>query len=235
MFVTDLAPHPELDGVLAVGWLEHDHAFANGTVPGPFLDALFAACVSKQVRLTRGWQPCTLCGRGAPYPIVETWNGRSSPLGHSEIEVTGSDQIRYAAPQLIFHYVVRHRYQPPQAFVEAVLRGEFAEDVYVQIRDFQPVEAELGRTLKQGLTRRLGLAEDLADRIDLRIALATIQHSWANSPNQDVRVLYVARRAIEVPWDGSAPHGLAILDSFCESHDLAFDEHWAKWRQRHRH
>lgn len=50
--------------------------------------------------------------------------GRSIELGDAEIEVTGRDRIRYAAPQLIFHYIVHHEYQPPSGFVEAVLQGE---------------------------------------------------------------------------------------------------------------
>ncbi len=233
MFVPDLAPHPELDGVLAVGWLQGDQPSTKGPVSEAFVDALFEACVSKEVRLTRGWQSCTLCGRDAPYPIVETWKGRSSPLGHSEIEVTGPDRRRYAAPQLIVHYVASHHYQPPAVFVEAVLHGEFSEDVYCQIRDFERMDADLAHTLKQGLTRRLGLADDLADRIDLRIALATVVRSFAGNPNQDVRLLYVAGHAIEVPWDGSAAGGLAILDSFCASHELGFEEHWATRRPRH--
>lgn len=90
MSIPDLAPHPELDGVLAVGWLQGDHAYPKGPVSEPFLEALFEACESKEVRITRGWQDCTLCGRDAPHPIVETWNGRSSALGHSEIEVMAS-------------------------------------------------------------------------------------------------------------------------------------------------
>lgn len=138
--------------------------------------------------------------------------------------------MRYAAPQLIFHYVAHHHYQPPAVFVQAVLHGEFAEDVYCQIRDFERMEPELARTLKHGLARRLGLADDLAERIDVRIALATIVSSFASHADRDVRMLYVARQAIEVPWDGTAAGGLAILDSYCESHELTFDEHWAKWR-----
>ena len=230
MFVKDLAPLPGVEGALAVGWLEGDHAYASGSVSDEFLDALFEACVSKEIRKTRGWHPCTLCGPGAPYPIVEMRNGNSESLGHSEIEVTGPDRVRYAAPQLIYHYVVHHHYQPPIGFVQAVLHGEFAERISFVIRDFQRVEPELGSALKRGLTRRLGLTDDLADRIDLRIALVTIHSSFSCKPHRDVSALYVARHLIEIPWDGSVESGLAILESFCTSNELVFDEYWAKWR-----
>lgn len=233
MFVPDLAPHPDVDGVRAVGWLDGDHAYPEGAASEAFVDALFEACVAKELRITRGWHRCSLCAV-APVPLVETWKGRSAALGHSEIEVIGADGVRYGAPQLIAHYVASHRYQPPAAFVDAVLRGEFAEDVYFQIRDLERMDDELARVLKQGLTRQLGLAEELADRIDLRIALATIQRSFAAHADQELRVLYVARQAIEVAWDGSLAGGLVILEAFCKSHELAFDEHWAKWVPRTR-
>jgi len=43
-------------------------------------------------------------------------------MGDAEIAVTDRDRIRYAAPQLIFHYIVHHEHQPPSGFVEAVPR-----------------------------------------------------------------------------------------------------------------
>jgi hypothetical protein len=41
-------------------------------------------------------------------------------LGNGEIRVIGASAI-YAAPTLIYHYVVAHSYQPPEEFIEAVL------------------------------------------------------------------------------------------------------------------
>jgi hypothetical protein len=35
--------------------------------------------------------------------------------------VFGSDGRTYAAPTLVYHYVVRHHYSPPEEFVRAVL------------------------------------------------------------------------------------------------------------------
>ncbi|MCB9148107.1 MAG: hypothetical protein H6641_05050 [Caldilineaceae bacterium] len=43
-------------------------------------------------------------------------------LGSAEIRVF-FNEIVYAAPNLIYHYVIVHAYKPPDAFIEAVLRG----------------------------------------------------------------------------------------------------------------
>jgi hypothetical protein len=44
--------------------------------------------------------------------------------GDGEIRVIGADGVTYAAPVLLLHYVVVHKYSPPQQFVEAVLRAD---------------------------------------------------------------------------------------------------------------
>jgi hypothetical protein len=36
-------------------------------------------------------------------------------VGGAEIRVTGRDGIRYAAPDMIIHYVEAHGYRPPRA------------------------------------------------------------------------------------------------------------------------
>jgi hypothetical protein len=41
--------------------------------------------------------------------------------GNGEIRVKGLDGITYVAPALVLHYVVRHHYAPPKAFVDAVM------------------------------------------------------------------------------------------------------------------
>ncbi|MCX7805518.1 MAG: hypothetical protein N3A38_10060 [Planctomycetota bacterium] len=41
-----------------------------------------------------------------------------------EIRVLGRDGKIYAAPTLIYHYVVAHKYRPPQEFIDAVMTCE---------------------------------------------------------------------------------------------------------------
>jgi hypothetical protein len=47
-------------------------------------------------------------------------------IGDGEIRVIGKSAI-YAAPTLIYHYVVEHQYKPPDEFIEAVLKGPSPE------------------------------------------------------------------------------------------------------------
>jgi hypothetical protein len=44
-------------------------------------------------------------------------------VGGAEIRVTSKEGVRYAAPDMIIHYVEMHRYRPPGSFVRAVLEA----------------------------------------------------------------------------------------------------------------
>lgn len=49
-------------------------------------------------------------------------HGQERLIGSAEIRVFGADVV-YAAPTLIYHYVIVHHYKPPSAFVRALLTG----------------------------------------------------------------------------------------------------------------
>jgi hypothetical protein len=42
--------------------------------------------------------------------------------GGNEIRVLAGEKV-FAAPVLIFHYVISHRYRPPEEFIQAVMRS----------------------------------------------------------------------------------------------------------------
>jgi hypothetical protein len=42
-------------------------------------------------------------------------------LGDAEVRVTGRDGKVYAAPNLLYHYIEKHGYKPPDEFVEALM------------------------------------------------------------------------------------------------------------------
>jgi len=45
-------------------------------------------------------------------------------LGFAEIRVLSEDgKTSYAAPNIIYHYILEHEYKPPTKFIEAVLKG----------------------------------------------------------------------------------------------------------------
>lgn len=53
-------------------------------------------------------------------------------LGDAEVWVDGGDQVWFAAPSLVYHYVVTHKYQPPKEFVRAILEGKPLTDTEVE-------------------------------------------------------------------------------------------------------
>lgn len=105
---------------LNVGWIETDKPFLTGPVPPPFIEKLAWTCVFTREQQTRGLHECSLCPPmkyGFHHVTIE---GVKHVLGSAEIRVRGQ-QGRYAAPNLILHYVVEHGYRPPDDFIAGIL------------------------------------------------------------------------------------------------------------------
>jgi hypothetical protein len=118
-----------------VGWLARGHPFQSGQASTEMFEALFALLFTHRVNQFRGFHICEFCkptmkilrvsGRDIPIPepCIEERSGRALRLGSAEIWVPSVDgKIVYAAPDLIYHYVVKHNYAPPDGFVAAVLQ-----------------------------------------------------------------------------------------------------------------
>lgn len=91
-----------------VGWLDREHPFPKGKTPPEFRKRLTVLCRNPPGRfVTKGYHVCEFCGKVA---------------GGNEIRVLAGEKV-YAAPVLIFHYVISHRYLPPKEFIEAVMRS----------------------------------------------------------------------------------------------------------------
>ena len=72
---------------------------------------------------TRGFHVCKLCDMSpTQIPTIKRGN-ETLKVGSAEIRVFGQDGTIYAAPNLIYHYVVDHHYRPPDLFIQAVLGG----------------------------------------------------------------------------------------------------------------
>ena len=117
----DLTPYEYLraDGgltsipTLNIGWLERGQSYPTGAVTPAFVQRLGQLVAHASTRGTRGLHLCDLC---------PTADEESSAKGSAEIRAVGLDGTRYAAPTLVHHYVTAHGYQPPLAFVDAVMR-----------------------------------------------------------------------------------------------------------------
>jgi hypothetical protein len=129
MYVRDETPFTSPYGLAeegpltAVGWLDASKPFAQGHVPRAFVERLRGLCQTG-VNKTRGYYQCSLCpvdrSETALAPTRISAPDGDFYVGHAEIRVSGA-AARYAAPDMVIHYVTDHGYRPPRAFVDAVL------------------------------------------------------------------------------------------------------------------
>ena len=127
MYHPDLSPHIYVDpgeNVLNVGWLDSHHEYSKGSVPLDFLERLQWYC-QESVFLTFGFHVCEFCGKD--FGVEMLILGKKRKLGSAEIRVIGQKAI-YAAPDMIYHYIVDHQYRPPDEFILAVIEEPLALD-----------------------------------------------------------------------------------------------------------
>lgn len=119
---------PSDTAALNIGWLDETQPYVIGHTPQEFKDRLFEFCLDKYtVHIARGFHACQFCKLSYDQWFEEHEfkygeNAHWMSIGDGEIRVLGKSAI-YAAPTLIYHYVVEHQYQPPKEFIEAVLTG----------------------------------------------------------------------------------------------------------------
>lgn len=110
---------------LNVGWLALGEPFETWEAPAEFLDKFFLLLLDLKF-LTCGIHSCEFCG-GEEHHTAERF-GYKSYLGTSEIRVKGLNGETFAVPTLAYHYVERHGYKPPQAFIDAVMDIRISPD-----------------------------------------------------------------------------------------------------------
>lgn len=152
-------------GVLNVGWLGKGQPFETRETSEAFQMALAELCNNNSIRHCCGHHACEFC-RGASWH--DPYYGR---MGNGEIRVRDADNLWYAAPRLVIHYVLEHRYCPPRGFIEAVIDPSeigndeammlMVEDDIASTRDLDgrmrelrgpPIgEAELDRIVRGGI------------------------------------------------------------------------------------
>jgi hypothetical protein len=116
--------------ILNVGWLDADHDFSIGNPPPGFVDTLAELCVENAQARTRGFQECRFCTtEDFEYPSTFDIGDRKLRLGSAEVRVVSMNGTMLTAPNLVVHYVDRHRYLPPAEFIEAVLARRVAPDL----------------------------------------------------------------------------------------------------------
>ena len=113
-------PDNESSGsVIRVGWLDKATPFNRGSVEPAFLQKLLTLYRAR-TNQTRGYHLCPFCAKpefGIPVDI----EGQRIKLGSAEIHVKDTSGRIFAAPDLLYHYVVVHEYNPPKEFTQAVM------------------------------------------------------------------------------------------------------------------
>jgi len=107
---------------LNIGWLDRSYIFSQGTVEPELMTKLWLFCRSP-VNETLGFHECPFCQENSESYLVVEQNGEKIGLGSAEIWVFGREGKAYAAPTLIYHYIVQHHYRPPDEFLKALSEG----------------------------------------------------------------------------------------------------------------
>lgn len=107
---------------LSVGWLSRWRPFATGVVDSEILEIL-----ASQVRMprsqTRGIHPCYFCSALRGVKVSVNIRDVEHNLGSAEIHALSRSGEIYSAPNLIYHYIDRHGYRPPDEFLQAIVDG----------------------------------------------------------------------------------------------------------------
>lgn len=108
--------------IVNVGWIDGEHKYLKGDVTEYFIRALWEY-IKYPVNKTRGIHS-DIALEGGMKKFVAKYQGYNILLGTAEIRVIDTkNNIVYAAPNLIIHYVINHHYIPPQNFIDAVING----------------------------------------------------------------------------------------------------------------
>lgn len=106
-----------------IGWLGSTEDYRRGKVSKEFMNKLLEYLPEGLMQI-RGYGGCDLCMVPKQECLVATHNGKSIKLGFAEIRVLSEDGVAaYASPDLIYHYIIKHEYRPPEEFIRAVLNG----------------------------------------------------------------------------------------------------------------
>src|SRR5687767_2054296 len=128
MYYDDMSIYEYMSGfpmltVFNIGWLEGEHPYTTGDIDDEALNQIRQILFhEKDINKMRGFHMCSLC----PYdpvhhaPMYVQIDGKARTLGMSEIWIPGDNDVVYAAPSMIYHYIVEHTYKPPEMFLEAL-------------------------------------------------------------------------------------------------------------------
>lgn len=108
------------ENALNIGWINETAPYTKGKVTEIFLEKL-KEYIIHPFNSIRGYRKCDLCNCNSFKVCV---SNQEINLGYSEIRVISQNgKQRFAAPDMIYHYITDHNYLPPFQFIEAVING----------------------------------------------------------------------------------------------------------------
>jgi hypothetical protein len=120
-------PHQEVRQT-NIGWLAAGREFRRRKAAEPLLSLVWDYCMLP-FQQTRGFSSCQLCppgGRMSSMPLEHPVSERNEHLlilGSAEIRVLSRSGEIFAAPNMIYHYMAIHDYDPPEPFIDALVTG----------------------------------------------------------------------------------------------------------------
>lgn len=105
--------HASMSNLIAVGWLDTNHAFPKGEVSAEVRGLLWSFA-------SRTWQPRVYCGSHFCEFCPGNLTASICISGSTNLFVPSSSSLLYVAPELIAHYVDTHQYLPPEQFIDAL-------------------------------------------------------------------------------------------------------------------
>lgn len=127
----------EAPKLIAIGWLDEAHPYAQGEVNSAFLERLVDLLIKPWApRYFLGYADCPFCALDS-YGV--RYKDKRIVVGALNLFVPGAGFL-YAAPSMIAHYILAHNYAPPRQFQEAVLRCPpmGSEEYFAAIRQHGP-------------------------------------------------------------------------------------------------
>jgi hypothetical protein len=195
-YYPDLSPYTQRRplkyvNTYSIGWLDGEHPYPKGSTDLEFTERLLAFC-DRALYCTRGYHRCPFCLDDRR--IVVRQDEREIYVDNGELWIEGATAV-YVAPTMIYHYITKHGYRPPDAFVQAVNTASLPPLGNEAIRRppaVDPREAgvtalALDNHAVQGLTQELVAGESLSLRELARILLGI-----GPALNQNTLVLLVS-------------------------------------------
>jgi len=100
---------------VAVGYLSIDEEFEKGEVSANFLTKLKILWNEGGTTMSLGFHECEFC------IDEENYEGRGKSSSEKTL-VDRKNKIKYVFPEMIFHYITKHKFKPSNEFIEFVMR-----------------------------------------------------------------------------------------------------------------